>query len=993
MTPPAPAGPGRWPTLVLLFATAVGVPGSLIAVFKAEALQHPGLTLLCVLLWELLLLIAGLVTDVWSKLRSRWVDRITDWVDHSLQALFSRYRRSYLDWLFYRHRDFDVKGLTTQGIYNLELEQVFVDLTIQPPPPGGNPADPIRPFPKELTGRRSIWDYLTNESFTDHLALIGAPGSGKTTLLKKIALQMTGRKRPKIRQSLPILLFLREHAEAILGAPPPSLADVANADLIRKQCQNPPPAVWFRNKLEAGRCLVLFDGLDEVASQEVRQKVVAWVETQMTAFPKNRFLISSRPHGYRTCPVAGVSVLEIQPFNRDQVRQFVHNWYHANEIHASGKLDPGVEMKAREGAEDLLRRLGNSQTLTDLAVNPLLLTMIATVHRFRSSLPGRRVELYAEICEVFLGKRQQARGVEDTLTPVQKQRVLQPLAYQLMSTKKREISIEEAVSVISEVLRRVAGEKPGTPEADFLKNIENGSGLLLERESGIYSFAHLAFQEYLTAVHIRENHLTEELVGNVHDPWWHEVIRLYGAQGDASGILAVCLSSRTPTVPELSLAIDCLEGAREVDVEWRAKIDSLIKEGAESPDLDRFHLAAETMLARRLRDMVPVDERTFVDPDYLSHAEYQLFLDEERMRDYFHQPDHWQGFRFLEGQALTPVVGMRYSDAVSFCEWLSARDSIFSFRLPSLREAEHFQLPTTQEASGTAAGFWMIDGFLMSGHSLDFPLAYLKSLVERDFSEGEFARDLYLDLESNRDLTRDLARTLELALNRDPACFSTYNYDYLDRDLTRDLARAFSQDRLRDSNRSRNHERKLHDRTPDLDGAHFRALDSDRTRNLVDRARNLALNLEGFSTLAIDQTLTPVLGIALNRDLEYDLVHNLDPAHDLASNLARDLARDLSLARAHAHKPARVNPKKHAIESSKLNRNLRRLWRVWSLLLATLPDPQPRTKFRGLLRSRATSHRPDLWIYLYKELVLLEARIDGVVSAIEGIRIVKERRS
>src|SRR4051794_31796412 len=381
MIAPTPPVQSRLTAIALLLAGSVGVPG-LVAIFKPEIAQSPKSAIPLLIGWELLVLVAGVVTDVWSKLRSRWVDRLADWADHSLQALFSRYRRRYLDWIFYRHRDFDVKGLTTQSTYNLELEQVFVDLTIQPLPPGGTPADPIRPFPKELTGRRSIWDYLTSESFTDHLALIGAPGSGKTTLLKKIALQMTGRKRPKTRQGLPILLFLREHTEAILATPPPSLADVASADLVRKQSPNPPPEVWFRNKLEAGRCLVLLDGLDEVASQEVRQKVVAWVETQMTAFPRNRFLISSRPHGYRACPVSGVSILEIQPFNRDQVRQFVYNWYRSNEIHASGKLDPGVEMKAREGAEDILRRLGNSQTLTDLAVNPLLLTMIATVHRY-----------------------------------------------------------------------------------------------------------------------------------------------------------------------------------------------------------------------------------------------------------------------------------------------------------------------------------------------------------------------------------------------------------------------------------------------------------------------------------------------------------------------------------------------------------------------------------------------------------------------------------
>ena len=47
--------------------------------------------------------------------------------------------------------------------------------------------------------------------------------------------------------------------------------------------------------------------------------------------------------------------------------------------------------------------------------------MIATVHRYRASLPGKRVALYAEICEVFLGKRQEARGIAQELSAAQKQ--------------------------------------------------------------------------------------------------------------------------------------------------------------------------------------------------------------------------------------------------------------------------------------------------------------------------------------------------------------------------------------------------------------------------------------------------------------------------------------------------------------------------------------------------------------------------------------------
>ena len=123
---------------------------------------------------------------------------------------------------------------------------------------------------------------------------------------------------------------------------------------------------------------------------------------------------SPRALGYRDNPLSGVNVLDVRPFNSEQVTSFVQRWYVANEIKAQQRDDPGVRKDARTGARDLLDRLHGAPALSDLAVNPLLLTMIATVHRYRSSLPGRRVELYAEICEVSLGKRQQSRGIRLT---------------------------------------------------------------------------------------------------------------------------------------------------------------------------------------------------------------------------------------------------------------------------------------------------------------------------------------------------------------------------------------------------------------------------------------------------------------------------------------------------------------------------------------------------------------------------------------------------
>jgi len=60
--------------------------------------------------------------------------------------------------------------------------------------------------------------------------------------------------------------------------------------------------------------------------------------------------------------------------------------------------------------------------------------------------------------------------------------------------------------------------------------------LLVQKESGIYGFIHLTFQEYMASVHIKEERLLTELISRVNQTWWHETARLYSAQTDASPI-------------------------------------------------------------------------------------------------------------------------------------------------------------------------------------------------------------------------------------------------------------------------------------------------------------------------------------------------------------------------------------------------------------------------------------------------------------------------
>src|SRR5512139_314318 len=87
--------------------------------------------------------------------------------------------------------------------------------------------------------------------------------------------------------------------------------------------------------------------------------------------------------------------------------------------------------------------------------------------------------------------------------------------------------------------------------------------------------------------------------------------------------------------------------------------------------------------------MQRIDENTYIDDTLVTCAEYQLFIDEMREQGKYYQPDHWTSYQFLEGKAREPILGMRPSDAVAFCEWLTDhQNGEWNYRIPSSREGK-----------------------------------------------------------------------------------------------------------------------------------------------------------------------------------------------------------------------------------------------------------------------------------------------------------------
>ncbi len=141
-----------------------------------------------------------------------------------------------------------------------------------------------------------------------------------------------------------------------------------------------------------------------------------------------------------------------------------------------------------------------------------------------------------------------------------------------MEKKTREFTPSQGQELIQEELERVIGTK--LSPSQFLKQIKELSGLLVERELGVYEFAHLSFQEYLAAARVKELQQDNLLTEKLHDPWWAETIRLYAAQGDATNLIRQAIAN--PTINSLTLALDCLEESLKVEPSVREQLEEML---------------------------------------------------------------------------------------------------------------------------------------------------------------------------------------------------------------------------------------------------------------------------------------------------------------------------------------------------------------------------------------------------------------------------------
>ena len=357
------------------------------------------------------------------------------------------------------------------------------------------------------------------------LIVLGKPGAGKTTFLKHLAIQcIDGQFEP---DRLPLFVNLKQFAEnpSRLGLLAflsdrhlkSQTAALRGGDIAEYMLQ-------LKQVLNAGRALLLLDGLDEV-NQDVHDWVLREIRVMVEDFHENQFLMTCRVAAWEYT-FEQFTEVEIADFDGSQVKAFAYRWF-------SGKpMSP----------ETFLRSLQHQPRLAELAVTPLLLTLLCLAFEASSALPSSRSELYQEGIETLLKKWDSSRGIHrdqvyKKLSPKRKEDLLSQIALKTFQQGQYFFRQRDLAYAITDYIRNLpeVSDDPEVLQVDstaVLHSIEAQHGLLVERVKHYYSFSHLTFHEYFAARELVLNSANlRETMAKIADgyalkPRWREVFLL-----------------------------------------------------------------------------------------------------------------------------------------------------------------------------------------------------------------------------------------------------------------------------------------------------------------------------------------------------------------------------------------------------------------------------------------------------------------------------------
>ncbi|MEH2197965.1 NACHT domain-containing protein [Nostoc sp.] len=204
------------------------------------------------------------------------------------------------------------------------------------------------------------------------LMILGKPGAGKTTFLKYLAIQCLGGEFQA--ECVPIFITLKDFAEA---ANKPGLLEYITEDAINL-------ISYIQDVIIYGRALVLLDGLDEVREED-NSRVLKQIREFSDRFQNNHFVMTCRIAA-REYTFEKFTEVEVADFDDEQIAIFANNWFNNKAVQS----------------ETFIKLLKNNNRIQELAISPLLLTLLCLAFEESGDFPANRSELYKEGIDTLL---------------------------------------------------------------------------------------------------------------------------------------------------------------------------------------------------------------------------------------------------------------------------------------------------------------------------------------------------------------------------------------------------------------------------------------------------------------------------------------------------------------------------------------------------------------------------------------------------------------
>jgi hypothetical protein len=417
------------------------------------------------------------------------------------------------------------------------------------------------------------------------------------------------------RYKIPILIRLRDCPNGKLPA--------AN-DLPRFLAKHLPtaPADWMTDVLDAGRALVLFDGVDEI-HRDQRPQLAEEIAELIRTYPHCTYVVTTRPGAVEDGWLERLEFLEarVEPMSRADREEFIGKWYNSASLELKHRPRPGEDLTRT--AARLRRELTDQPELGVLASNPLLCAMICALYRERQErLPETPAELCEALVQMLLHRRErETPGLQDAhflaawraLQYPQKKGLLADLAWEMVSKGDSSISWQSAVVIIGEGLASTPGRKTDEAE-EVVQALVERSGLLRPAGDDRIDFLHNTLKEYLAGGQAVENGDPRILITHADDAAWQPVILFALALAPElfSSTIVRQLLSRVPSPQQ--------KHTRKVGALSTRERRSLIETSARDFFLVRCRRAAKRLAAELSANIDALTARLFP-PAYMHEVE------------------------------------------------------------------------------------------------------------------------------------------------------------------------------------------------------------------------------------------------------------------------------------------------------------------------------------------------------------------------------------